>query len=339
MEKFKVDMARGVDPLVKVIRTVYHSAEASANVTLEELKKQRQFIEGIAHIGFAHTRIRRTDFNVGDVPAEIIRPFYGGVHKTVILYCHGGGYTCGGMEYAGIIGTKLTAHTGFNVVTFAYRLAPEHKYPSQIQDAKAVWNRMIEDGIKPSNIIVAGDSAGGNLALELCLELKKNNEELPAALILFSPWTDMTASAPTYETEAENDPVVSTQYVYNARAAYLGDDVTDFKNPNYSPLFADLSGFPPTLIQVGKNEVLLHDSEALAARLKKQGTDVRLQVFKRGWHVFQQFPTPLAKRAMAETRDFLYEIVYGKSKNKLTSETKIEDDVELCRQSEENGSR
>ena len=312
----KKRISNDVGPLIKIIRSVYHSAEASANVTIEELKKQRRFIESIAHIAFTHTRIKMDRFETGGIPAEWIRPYYGNAANKVILYCHGGGYTCGGLEYAGILGTKFTAHTGLAVLAFAYRLAPENKYPAALEDAVHMWRYLKRVGIKAEDIIVAGDSAGGNLALELCLYLKKQQEKLPLALVLLSPWTDMTASSPTYESEAENDPIVSRTYVHNARTAYLGTDDADYKDPDYSPLFADFEGFPPTLIQVGKNEVLRHDSEALAAKMKKNGVHVKLQVFKAGWHVFQQFPTMLARQAMTEVHIFLHLLIYGRKKIK-----------------------
>ena len=315
IELIKNRLSNDVGPLIRIIRSVYHSAEASANVTMEELKKQRRFIESIAHIAFTHTRIKIDKFETGGVQAEWIRPYYGSAANKFILYCHGGGYTCGGLEYAGILGTKFTAHTGLPVLAFAYRLAPENRYPSALEDAEHMWKYLRRSGIKAEDIIVAGDSAGGNLALELCLELKKKNEKLPSALVLLSPWTDMTASSPTYESEAENDPIVSRTYVQNARAAYIGTDNADFRNPDYSPLFADLEGFPPTLIQVGKNEVLRRDSEALAAKLKKSGVRVKLQIFKAGWHVFQQFPTMLARQAMTEVHIFLHSLIYGRKKH------------------------
>lgn len=308
IDKLKNEMSKGVDPLIRVIRTVYRSAESQANVTLDELKKERDFIERIAHIAFAHERVHLDRINIRGVEAELIRPYYGSPKKKVILYCHGGGYTCGKLEYAGILGTKLNAYTGLSVLTFAYRLAPENKYPSALEDAITVWDYMMSKGLKPSQIIIVGDSAGGNLALELCLHLKKTGQNMCDALILFSPWTDMTATSPTYESEAENDPIVSRTYVHNARTAYLGEDVADFENPDYSPLFADLSGLPPTLIQVGRNEVLRADSSHLAAKMRKAGVDVKLQIYKSGWHVFQQFPTELSRKALSEVRDYLKEL-------------------------------
>lgn len=311
----KKDIENSTGPLIKILKSVYHSAESSANVTLEELKKHRNFIESIAHIAFTHTRLKIKKFDIDNIEAEWIRPFYNSPDKKVILYCHGGGYTCGELEYAGILGTKMTAHTGFPVLTFAYRLAPENRYPAALEDAVRVWEYLTGSGIKASDIILAGDSAGGNLALELCLYLKKIKSSLPSALILFSPWTDMTASSATYKSEEANDPIISKTYVCNARKAYLGDGITDYKNPDYSPLYAELSGMPPTLIQVGKNEVLRRDSELLAVKLKKSGVRVKLQVYSGGWHVFQQFPTAMAKRAMVEVHLFLISVIYGR-KNK-----------------------
>jgi monoterpene epsilon-lactone hydrolase len=312
----KKDIADSAGPLIKILKNVYHSAESSANVTFEELKKHRNFIESVAHIAFTHTRLKIKKFDIGNIEAEWIMPFYNSPDKKIIFYCHGGGYTCGELEYAGILGTKMTAHTGFPVLTFAYRLAPENRYPAALEDTVRVWEYLLSTGLKASDVIVAGDSAGGNLALELCLYLKKIRSSLPSALILFSPWTDMTANSYTYETEEANDPIISKIYVRNARKAYLGENVTDYKNPDYSPVYAQLSGLPPTLIQVGRNEVLRHDSELLAVKLKKSGVRVKLQIYNGGWHVFQQFPTLMAKRAMMEVHMFLISVIYGRKVKK-----------------------
>ena len=312
MKRIKSEITRRTAPIIRLIKAVYRSAETSANVTLDELKKHRDFIEAIARIAFSHTRIKIEKFAVGHIVAEWIRPYYGNVGRKVILYCHGGGYTCGGLEYAGVLGTKLASHTGLDVLAYAYRLAPEYKYPAALEDTVKMWDYLRSLKIEPSHIIVAGDSAGGNLALELCLYLKKNGRRQPAALVLFSPWTDMTAESPTYETESENDPIITKTYVQNARTAYLGEEEKDFQNPDYSPLFADLSGLPRTLIQVGMNEVLRNDSVALADKMRKCGAEVKLQIFKNGWHVFQQFPTLLARQAFIRVHAFLNITIYGR---------------------------
>lgn len=324
MKRFRKDINRGVDPLIRVIKKVYHSAEASADVTLEEIKKQRHFIERISHLVFRYTRISIDKIDIDNVEGEWIKPYYGIKDKKVILYCHGGGYTCGELGYAGILGTKLASYTGFSVLSFAYRLAPENRYPAALEDTIKVWEYLTETGFKPEQVIIAGDSAGGNLALELCLHIKKSGSRMPSALVLFSPWTDMTAEAPTYESEAANDPIISRLYVENARQAYLGRERTDYKNPDFSPVFADLTGFPPTLIQVGKSEVLRHDSEALARKLKTSGTEVKLQIYNGGWHVFQQFPTALARSAMFKVRDFLHMSFRNKQRENTKQNAKRE---------------
>ncbi len=237
-------------------------------------------------------------------------PHYKRPENKVILYCHGGGYICGGLEYAGILGRKLAARTGLDVLSFAYRLAPENRYPAALEDAVKAWEYLSGAGYAANQIIVAGDSAGGNLALELCLYLKKHGKSQPGAMVLFSPWTDMTATASTYEEEGEIDPIVTRIYAQNARNAYLGKNERDYRNPDFSPLFAELDGLPPTLIQVGKNEVLRHDSEALAAKMKKSEVDVKIQVYTHGWHVFQIAPSELAKTAMTEVYEFFRQKVY-----------------------------
>ena len=171
---------------------------------------------------------------------------------TVIFYCHGGGYMTGSCLYARSLTMKLAKYTHHDVFCFDYRLAPEHPYPAALEDALAAWEHILTQGHAPQNIIVAGDSAGGNLALALTLTLRLKNMELPKCLVLFSPWTDMTASSESYQTKLMLDPVLDPDYIRKAASSYLaGSEET---SPFVSPLFADLTGFPPTYIQVGENE-------------------------------------------------------------------------------------
>lgn len=245
-----------------------------------------------------------TFFSVGDISCEWVKPQF--AHRTdrVILYCHGGGYTCGGLGYAGILAGKMAQHTGLEVISFAYRLAPEHPYPAALEDAIRVWDYLMHLGYGAGNVILAGDSAGGNLALELCLELKKTKRFLPAGMILYSPWTDMRACSSSYKTYKDKDPLLTYDYVCMVRSAYAGPDA-DYGAPEFSPLLADLKGMPPALIQVGSNEILRRDSEKLAKNLMEQGCRAVLEVYKGGWHVFQQMPTPKSAHAMEQVRLFL----------------------------------
>ena len=226
----------------------------------------------------------------------------------VILYLHGGGYTCGQLGYARILASKLALATGFDVLSFEYRLAPEHPFPAAIEDAVAMWDYLMYMGYGARDVIVAGDSAGGNLALELALKLKEQGRAQPRGLVLFSPWTDMTASGKSYRTCKTLDPMLTMEYIAAVREAYTGPDA-DWSRPCYSPLFADLRGLPPTLVQVGTNEILKSDSERLVENLQKAGVYAQLEVYPECWHVFQQMPIRRAAVAMESAGRFVQRII------------------------------
>ena len=226
--------------------------------------------------------------------------------KQVILYCHGGGYSTGSCIYARTLTTKLASATSMDVFCFDYRLAPEYPYPAAVEDAVKAWNYLMFLGFGASDVIVAGDSAGGNLALELVLSLKEQERLLPRGLVLLSPWTDLTASGKTHESRAHVDPVLDEEYLNEMTRNYAEE--RDCRDPHISPLFAELEGFPPTYIQVGDNEVLLSDSTRLHKNMIRSNVPVKLDVFEGMWHVFQMSPFKTAYEAMDRCAEFIFEI-------------------------------
>ncbi|MDE7260354.1 MAG: alpha/beta hydrolase, partial [Lachnospiraceae bacterium] len=156
------------------------------------------------------------------------------------------------------------------------------------------------------DIILAGDSAGGNLALSLTLKLKEEGRLLPRGLVLMSPWTDLTASGKSHETRLEIDPVLNAAYLEDMIRNYA--EGQDLENPMISPLFGDYEGFPPTYIQVGDNEILLDDSVMLYQKLLHANVSVKLDIFKGMWHVFQMSPFKTAYEAMDKNAEFIYDI-------------------------------
>lgn len=197
----------------------------------------------------------------------------------------------------------MASVTGCEVLAFQYRLAPEFPYPAALEDALDAWEYLMHQGWGAKDVILAGDSAGGNLALELTLALKEEERFLPGRLVLFSPWTDMTASGASYIQREELDPMLTNRYIQSVRGAYARD--ADYSQPQFSPLFADLSGLPPTLIQVGEREILFSDSEQLRDRLITAGVPCVLQCWPDMWHVFQMFPVKSAGEAMSSMEEFL----------------------------------
>lgn len=235
-------------------------------VESDDLERVRASQENISAL-LKHRELNYEPFQVGEIPSEWVSVKRSHMRKFVIFYCHGGGYNTGSFHYARSITNKLSSTTSMDVLSFDYRLAPEHPYPSATEDALAVWDYLMHLGYGARDVIVAGDSAGGNLALSLVLKLKEQKRILPRGLILFSPWTDLTGSGKSYETKVDVDPILNREYLDNAIAAYASGQ--DLKNPLISPLFGNFTGFPPTYIQVGSNELLLSDSLLLKKNLEK----------------------------------------------------------------------
>lgn len=226
--------------------------------------------------------------------------------KYIILYCHGGGYSTGSSLYARTLTTKLAMSTSMDVLSFDYRLAPEHPYPAALEDAMKAWNYLMLLGYGARDVIIAGDSAGGNLALALVHQLKAEGRILPRGLVLMSPWTDLTSSGKSHETRKAVDPVLHAEYLEHMIQNYAPGQ--DLINPLISPLFGEFTDFPSTYIQVGDNEVLLNDSTMLHKKMVKANVPVQIDVFKGMWHVFQMSPFKTAYEAMEKNAEFIYDI-------------------------------
>lgn len=166
-------------------------------------------------------------------------------------------------------------------------------------------------GYGAKNVILAGDSAGGNLALSLALKLKEDGRILPKALVLFSPWTDLTLSGASHEKKAALDPILTEDYLARARNAYVPDGDSDnslYTDPLISPLYGDYTGFPPVYIQVGTNEILFNDSTDLHKKLLRQNVPAELTMYKGMWHVFQMSNMKTAAEAVNEAAQFLFSL-------------------------------
>lgn len=238
---------------------------------------------------------------------ELLEPVGIKNESLILLQLHGGGYV-GGMRniYRSFSGLYSELGKGMRVLTLDYRVAPEHPYPAALEDAVFAFDWLVRQGWKESQIVVAGDSAGGGLAMALCMYLKDHARKLPAGIIAMSPWTDLTASGDSYEKNYEIDPLFGNtrdSLIYNKD--YLQDN--DPENPYISPLFGDFTSFPPMLVQVGSYEMLLSDSVRVANKAKKKGVKVRLSVYKGMFHVFQMalLMMPESRMAWKEVGRFL----------------------------------
>ncbi len=248
------------------------------------------------------------ELTIGNMEAEILRVQRLHDSRHIILYCHGGGYSTGSCMYARTLTTKLASITSMDVLSFDYRLAPEHPYPAALEDVMEAWNYLMLMGYGAKDVFVAGDSAGGNLALALGLQLQKEGRRLPGGFFLMSPWTDLTSQGESHTTRAEVDPVLDKEYLEEMIHNYVPEGEA-LDNPMISPLFGEFKDFPPTYIQVGNCEVLLSDSQHLQKKMKKAGVHVVMDVYPKMWHVFQMAPLKVANEAMQKGGKFIYDIL------------------------------
>ena len=204
---------------------------------------------------------------------------------THILYLHGGGYVFGGLATHQQLVDSLALIGQVSVWMPEYRLAPEYPFPAALNDALNCYLTLLEQGIAAKNIVIAGDSAGGGLALALAVQLRTQHLPLPRALVLLSPWVDLTLQHASLQEKAHLDLMLSVAGLRHCAQAYLG--TTAANHPLCSPLYADLSNLPPILIQVGSDEILLDDATALHSAVNNYGGDASLQVYDGLWHVFQ----------------------------------------------------
>lgn len=271
-----------------------------------DLTKHRQSQDRIGALLGTEKGVEYTPVTVEDMSCEWVRVTRAHMKKYVILYCHGGGYSTGSTVYARTLTKKLAESTSMDVFAFNYRLAPEHPYPAATDDALKAWNYLMYLGYGARDVIVAGDSAGGNLALSLTLRLKEQERLLPRGLVLLSPWTDLTKSGKSYESRKEVDPVLDHEYLDRMIENYAGGQ--ELSNPLISPLFGNFKGFPPTYIQVGDNEILLSDATLLHKKLLKENVSAHLDVYKGMWHVFQMSPIKISYDAMDKNAEFIFDI-------------------------------
>ncbi|MBO4982893.1 MAG: alpha/beta hydrolase fold domain-containing protein [Clostridia bacterium] len=242
------------------------------------------------------------DFLIGEMEASFITP-KDEVSKGVILYLHGGGYTCGDLDYAKGFATMLSAKCGIKVLCIAYRLAPEYPYPCALDDCAEAYGYLLSHGYGPESIVLCGESAGGGLCYSLCLKLKEKSRVMPAGIIAISPWTDLTSSGESYEINKEIDPSMTKERLqyYADFYIYGGDkkgkkrtrpltnsnseeDLAQKSAPLISPAFGDLEKMPPSLIFVGGDEIMLDDATRVHKSILEKGGKSDLIITPHMWH-------------------------------------------------------
>ena len=217
----------------------------------------------------------------------------GGDGGPTMLYLHGGGYVLGSVQSHRPMIERMAVAIGGRVLAINYRLAPEAPFPGAVDDAVAAYRWLLEQGVQPANLAIAGDSAGGGLTIATLLALRDAGDPLPACAAPISPWNDMEATGESMATRAAVDPMVQKEPLLQMAQTYLQG--SDARTPLAAPLHGDFSGLPPLLIQVGDAETLLDDSTRIAPKMKAQGVDVTLEVWDDMIHVWHLFAPMLDK--------------------------------------------
>jgi monoterpene epsilon-lactone hydrolase len=296
--------AAPIDLAIARIRAVYRSWNRDTSVAQMRSDWDTAF-------GSSTTAVICEPVSAGGVDGEWISPA-NTPPDMAILYFHGGGFRLGSVASHRDLIAQIAFASGCRVLAINYRLAPEHRFPAALDDALAAYGWMLDRGLKPDNIAFAGDSAGGNLVLSAMLVLRERGLPLPAAAVLMSPWTDLGATGASYVSRAEADPIHQRPMILALAKNYLGGQ-GDPCDPLVSPLYADLRGLPPLLIQVGDRETVLDDSVMFADLARAAGVDVTLEVWDGMIHVFQMFELPEARQAIASIAGFLNQHLHIKA--------------------------
>ena len=237
-----------------------------------------------------------------------------GADSGVILYLHGGAYALGSINTCREFAARLSRATKMRVLAIDYRLAPEHPFPAALQDATSAYRWLLSQGFDPSQTIIAGDSAGGGLTLATLVALRDAGETLPAGAVCISPWVDLAITGASIQNRAKADHILDQDSLdmyakYYARAREL-------TSPLISPLYADLKGLPPLLIQAGTDEILLDDATRCAENARQAGVDVTLEIWDEMFHVFQLVSfLPETKKAVSHIAEFVSQNLVSGNEN------------------------
>jgi acetyl esterase/lipase len=261
-----------------VLRKTFKNRKLSiAEHRLEGVKNSRM-------LGGVSKNIKIERIMIDGIQAEWLIPL-NPRHGKVILYLHGGGYVTGSIEDHRMLCGLFAAHTDAKILIPEYHLAPEHPFPAALDDALKIFHWLLAQGHVAEDVILAGDSAGGGLAIASVLALKKKSGSLPAAVVCLSPWADLALEGQSHTTKAKAEAVLRKDVLHEWALCYT--DESNLTNPLVSPVHGDFNGFPPLLIQVGSEEILLDDSIMLAEKAKADGVDVTLKIWDGMWHVWQ----------------------------------------------------
>jgi monoterpene epsilon-lactone hydrolase len=270
------------------------------------LTQQRASVERQSKFALMPSKVRIQPISIGDMYAEWIRPRKVR-NDRAILYLHGGGYTMGSCNTHRALAAWISVTSQAPVLLIEYRLAPENPFPAALEDAIKAYRYLLDQRIEPRRIFIAGDSAGGSLAIAVSVFLRNEKEQLPVGIVCISPWADLTLSGETMSNCSKTDPLLSRETSILHAGRYVGGH--DSKSPLISPVFADLSKLPSLMIQVGEHEILRSDSERLAENARQAGVEVTLEVWDGMWHVWHILAgyIPESQRAIERIGSFIKE--------------------------------
>jgi epsilon-lactone hydrolase len=290
-------------PQLQMAKDAYKAILQSGATTPQEL---RVVFEKLGDSTPLAPDIKKEKVSAGGIDGEWISAPNSSADRAV-LYVHGGGYVIGSVNTHRDLLARIARASGARVLGINYRLAPEHPFPAAVEDSVAAYRWMLAEGLKPSRIAVAGDSAGGGLTVATLIAIRDAKLPTPGAGVCISPWVDMEGIGETMKTRAAVDPVVQREGLLGMAAAYLGGQ--NPRSPLAAPLYADLKGLPPLLIQVGDAETLLDDSIRLNDRAKAAGVSTKLEVWPEMIHVWQLFASflPEGQQAIEGIGSFLKE--------------------------------
>ena len=284
-----------IDAVRKLLR---ENPVVTEGATLDDMRKG---MDAMANMAPRLSNVSSEPVDAGGVPAEWFTfDDSDSDSERVLLYVHGGGYVMGSVESHRCLLERLAVAIRGRVLALDYRLAPETPFPAPVEDTLAAYRWLLATGSRASKIAIGGDSAGGGLTLSALVAIRDAGLELPACGTPISPWTDMEGTGDSMKTRADVDPMVQKAAIIDLGQTYLAG--SDPKDPKASPLYSDLSGLPPLLIQVGDCETLLDDTTRIEPRLTNAGVDVTVEVWDEMIHVWHLFAPMLDKGQEAINR-------------------------------------
>ena len=291
--------------LVRLVTAWYFDSLDVADIDVRAVRRRWGRLSKLL-IPAIGVRVRRD--HVAGLRAEWLVPKLAPERK-LILYLHGGAYVMGGCDTHRQLVSHIARASGVRALLPDYRLAPEHPYPAAIEDAVAVYRRLLADGYAARDIVLAGDSAGGGLAVALLLSLKAAGDPLPAAACLLSPWLDLAAAGDSMSSRADRDPWFRAEDLPHVAAYYCAEK--DLVDPLVSPVYADVSGLPPFYVQVGADEILFSDTVRFGDNIRAAGGTIEIEEWPNMWHVFQAFVAvmPESRRAINKLADYIRDVL------------------------------